>query len=94
VSTSAVVASKNQINVLSYINTEHSYAAPKPILVDNSIAMSDDANIWVKVKDISLTNGDKRILASDQMLTNKCSTAIVEETFPKINGLRFTLLQN
>ena len=55
-STSAVVASKNQINVLSYINTEHSYAAPKPLLVDSSIAVSDDTNIWVKVKDISLTN--------------------------------------
>jgi len=71
VSTSTVVASKNQINVLSYINTEHSYAAPKPLLLDNGIAMSDDTNIWVKVKDISLTNGDKRILPSDQMLTNK-----------------------
>ena len=70
-STSAVVASKNQINVLSYINTEHSYTAPKPLLVDNSIAVSDDTNIWVKVKDISLTNGDKRILASGQMLTDK-----------------------
>jgi len=51
VSTSVVVVSKNQINVRSYINTEHSYAAPKPLLLDNGIAMSDDTNIWVKVKE-------------------------------------------
>ena len=68
-STATVGASKDQINVLRYINTEHSYAAPKPLLFDNSIAVSEDSNMWVKVKDISLINGDKITLASGQMLT-------------------------
>ena len=96
-STATVGASKDQINALRYINTEHSYAAPKPLLFDNSIAVSEDSNMWVKVKDISLTNGDKIILASGQMLTDKhinVAQRLLKEAFPKINGLRLTLLQN
>jgi len=97
VSTATAGSSKDQINPFNYVNTEHLYAAPKPLLVDNSIAISDDSNIWVKVKDISLTNADKRILASGQTLTDKqinVAQRLLKEAFPKVNGLRLTLLQN
>ena len=51
---------------------------------------------WVKIKDISLTTVDKHLLANGEKLIDKHINAaqrILKVMFPKINGLRLTLLQ-
>ena len=57
----------------------------------------DNGKTWVKVKDISLTYHDKDILEKGEKLSDKhinLTQRILKEKFPKINGLRLTLLQD
>ena len=52
---------------------------------------------WVKVNDISLTNNDKDLLVHGEKLLDKhinLAQRILKLKFPKINGLRLTLLQD
>ena len=54
-------------------------------------------NTWVKVKDTSLTNYDKDLLVHGEKLSDKhinLAHRILKLQFPKINGLRLTLLQD
>ena len=57
----------------------------------------EGSNMWVKVKDISLTNNDKNLLVHGKKLTDKhmnLAHRILKLNFPNINGLRLTLLQD
>ena len=50
----------------------------------------EENNTWVKVKDISLTNNDKNLLAHGEKLTDKhmnLAHRILKLNFPSINGL-------
>ena len=52
---------------------------------------------WIKVRDVSLTYDDKRILESGEKLSDKhinIAQRILRKKFPKINGLCLTLLQD
>ena len=54
-------------------------------------------SMWVKVKDISLTDYDKDLLVHGEKLSDKhinLAHRILKLQFPKINGLRLTLLQD
>ena len=54
-------------------------------------------DVCLKVKDISLTNDDKRILETGEMLTDKhinFAQRLLKLSFPKINCLRLTVLQD
>ena len=67
--------------------------------VDNDCppeSLESDA-AWVKIKDIALTSADKQLLTNGDKLSDKHINAaqrILKITFPKINGLRQTLLQD
>ena len=53
--------------------------------------------VWVKVRDISLTNIDKEIIRKGEKLSDKhinFAQRLLKAKFPKINGLRLTLLQD
>ena len=57
----------------------------------------DNVKTWVKIKDISLTCHDKDILEKGEKLSDKhinFAQRILKAKFPKINGLRLTLLQD
>ena len=52
---------------------------------------------WVKIEDISLTIGDKRIIEEGRMLNDKhinLAQRMIKQKFPSINGLHLTLLQD
>ena len=52
---------------------------------------------WIKVRDVSLTYDDKRILEKGEKLSDKhinIVQRILRKKFPKINGLRLILLQD
>ena len=54
-------------------------------------------NVWVRLKDMSLTFDDKQILERGDELTDKhinYAQRILKSMFPAINGLRLTLLQD
>lgn len=57
----------------------------------------NNSKTWIKVRDISLTYHDKSILESGEKLSDKhinIAQRILKKKFPKINGLRLTLLQD
>ena len=70
----------------------------EPIDEDESHdSVSGETQIWVKVRDISLTNIDKEILKSGEKLSDKhinFAQRLLKAKFPKINGLRLTLLHD
>lgn len=56
-----------------------------------------EVQVWVKVRDVSLTNIDKEIIRKGEKLSDKhinFAHRVLKAKFPKINGLRLTLLQN
>jgi len=76
----------------SYITVEHSYAAQQGT---SSEVLSP--GWWLKVRDISLTDGDRRILGAGDMLIDRhvnFAQRLLKGMFPEINGLRLTLLQD
>ena len=70
----------------------------EPIDEDESHdSVSGETQIWVKVRDISLTNIDKEILRSGEKRSDKhinFAQRLLKAKFPKINGLRLTLLHD
>ena len=86
-----------------YVIVEHSCAAEPLQLPDMTIIQSHtdsesiNHNVWLRVKDISLMNDDRRILETEEMLTDKhinSAQRLLKLSFPEINLLRLTVLQD
>ena len=63
----------------------------------NPSEFQERSSLWVKVKDITLTNYDEEMLVNGEKLSDKdinLAQRILKSKFPKINGLRLTLLQD
>jgi len=86
----ADTASASVPHVVTLVKTEPVDNDFPPQAIQNNVT-------WVKVKDISLTTVDKHLLTNGQKLSDKHINAaqrILKLMFPKINGLRLTLLQD
>ena len=54
-------------------------------------------SVWVKIKDITLKNSDKVIVEQGLELTDlhiTCAQRLLQGQFPKLNGLKLSLLQS
>ena len=90
-------------SICCYVIAEHSYAAEPLQLPDMTMIQSHtdseliNHNVWLRVKDISLMNDDRRILEIEEMLTDKhinFTPRLLKLSFPEINLLRLTVLQD
>lgn len=55
-----------------------------------------DMDTWIKIKDIALTNFDRRLIADGEKLTDKHINSVqrvLHEQFPNLNGLVLSFLQ-
>ena len=86
-----------------YVIVEHSCAADPLQLPDMTMIQSHtdsesiNHNVWLRVKDISLMNDDRRILETEEMLTDKhinFAQRLLKLSFPEINLLRLTVVQD
>ena len=63
----------------------------------NEAPFTDDVTIWLQFQDIVLVMNDKELLESGKCLTDQhmnFAQRLLRKQFPKMNGLRSTLLQH
>ena len=95
----SVTSNSSILSDAAQVKTEPVQVKIEPL--DNECGKSSESpersSIWVKVKDIFLTNYDKDILVNGEKLSDKhinLAQRILKSKFPKISGLRLTLLQD
>ena len=67
------------------------------VIQSHTDSESINHKVWLRVKDISLMNDDRRILETEEMLTDKhiiFAQRLLKLSFPEINLLRLTVLQD
>jgi len=68
-----------------------------PTEFDSPALSGDTGSVWVKIQDITLKSSDKAIIDQGLELTDlhiNCAQRLIKGQFPKLNGLKLSLLQS